>query len=256
MVTKQEVFSLLQRTGIEKNSTLLIHTSMRKIGQVENGCDGLIDAFIAYLQDGLFLVPTHTWAILDQDEPTFDVRTSLSCIGALPNAAIQRTDGVRSLHPTHSLKAFGKRAREYVQGEEHAKTSCPVGGAWARLYDENAFVLLLGIGQERNTYIHAVEEMLDIPNRLAKPKTVRVIDYDGNEKQIKYQGPSGAISEFFPNFQDAFEKGGALSYDTLGNARVSIFRVRTGTEILKKLWANATFDLCDGIREIPKEWYE
>lgn len=255
MVTRQDIHNLLKRNGVNENGTVLIHTSMRAIGKAENGCDGIIDAFISYLKDGLFLVPTHTWAMLGNENPVYDVRSSLSCIGALPNVAILRKDGVRSLHPTHSLKAFGKRAKEYVKGEEKARTPCPTNGAWARLYEEDATIFLLGVGLERNTYIHAIEEELDIPNRLAKPKKVRVIDNDGMESTFEYCGHEGAISEFFSNFTAPLEKLGALTYDTLGNATVQVFHVKKGTEILKNLWSKADYDLCECIREIPKEYY-
>jgi aminoglycoside 3-N-acetyltransferase len=257
MVTKQEIHALLKRANIKENDTVLIHTSMRKIGQVENGCDGVIDGFISYLKDGLFLVPTHTWDIFNAENPVYDVRNSLTCIGALPNTATKRADGVRSMHPTHSMTAFGKRAKEYLQGEENAQTPCPVGGAWARLFEEDATVLLLGVGLERNTYIHAVDEMLDIENRLAEnAKTITVIHEDGRETKVKFRGHKSAISEFFPNFKEALETLGALSYDQLGNATVGIFKVRKGTEIIKTIYQNSTFDPCDGVKELPKSWWK
>lgn len=60
MYTKEELKLQLQRMNIQKDDTILIHTSMKAIGPVENGADGVIDAFCEYLEDGLFLVPTHT----------------------------------------------------------------------------------------------------------------------------------------------------------------------------------------------------
>lgn len=256
MVVKQDIHALLQRNGIRKNDVVLIHTSMRSIGEVENGCDGVIDGFISYLTDGLFLVPTHTWAIAAEEKPVFDVNTSLTCIGALPDTAVKRKDGVRSIHPTHSMKAFGKRACEYVKGEEKADSPCPAGGAWARLYDENAVVLLIGVGLERNTYMHAVDEMLNIPNRVAeKPtKIITVRDYNGIEKIIPFRG-IGSVSKFFPNFKKAFERLGVLSYDTLGNATVGVFRVKKATDIMKKVYQKAAYDIYSCEKEIPEEYY-
>ena len=110
MVTKQNVFDCLSGLGIKSTDTVMIHTSMRAIGGVEGGCDGLIDAFSEYLSDGLFLIPTHTWANVNKKQPIYDSRSTEPCIGALPTVAAFRKDGVRSLHPTHSLAAFGKRA--------------------------------------------------------------------------------------------------------------------------------------------------
>lgn len=80
---------------------------------------------------------------------------------------MQRKDGVRSLHPTHSVITFGSRAKEFISGEERAASPAPVGGCWSKLYDEHAKILLMGVGHEKNTYLHAVDEMLKIPNRLS-----------------------------------------------------------------------------------------
>lgn len=129
MLTKVDIHEFLIKNGIKKDDTVLIHTSMKAIGEVEGGCDGLIDGFVSYLTDGLFLVPTHTWANVNVKQPIYDVRSTVPCIGALPTVAAFRKDGIRSLHPTHSLAAFGSRAAEFIRGEEFATTPCFLGGA-------------------------------------------------------------------------------------------------------------------------------
>jgi aminoglycoside 3-N-acetyltransferase len=53
MLTQSDIHAFLQSNGIQQNDTVLVHTSMRTIGEVEGGCDGLIDAFKSYLAEGL-----------------------------------------------------------------------------------------------------------------------------------------------------------------------------------------------------------
>ena len=48
--------------GLCSTDTVTIHTSMKAIGEVEGGADTVIDAFCESLDEGLFLVPTHTWS--------------------------------------------------------------------------------------------------------------------------------------------------------------------------------------------------
>ena len=108
--SKEMLKEQIKAMGILPSDTVLIHTSMRAVGEVEGGADGLIDAFQDYLQDGLFLVPTHTWANVNRDNPQYDVRSAVPCIGTLPRVAAFRPDGIRSLHPTHSIWATGKNA--------------------------------------------------------------------------------------------------------------------------------------------------
>ena len=244
MLSKNDIHEFLSANNIKSTDTVLVHTSFRSLGGVEGGCDGFIDAMCEYLSDGLFLVPTHTWANVTAESPVFDVRSTEPCIGVLPKTAAGRSDGVRSLHPTHSLVAFGARACEFVSGEENARTPCPVGGAWSRLYDERAKILLIGVGLNRNTYIHAIDEMIDLPDRLAEPVTLHVIGHEGEKYTFEFsKHAENTGSENFGVFEDALVCGGALRYSQLGGARVGIFDAVCGTEIIKKLWANADHDL-------------
>jgi len=255
MLTQAQLHSFLQSVGIRPDDTVLIHTSMRSLGEVEGGCDGLIDGFVSYLADGLFLVPTHTWANVGVRNPVYDVRTTVPCIGALPTVAAFRKDGVRSLHPTHSVTAFGRRAAEFVCGEENATSPCPAGGAWQRLYDEDAKILLIGVGLDKNTYIHAVDEMLDLPGRLKPPIPLTVIDQAGDRHELNFCKHGKTGSEFFENYRKPLEFCGALHTAELHGANIGIFHVKAGTEMIKKLWLKAEYDLCEGPKEIPEGYY-
>ncbi len=258
MLTCADIHKFLAEIGIKKTDTALVHTSMKALGEVENGCDGLIDAFKSYLDEGLFIVPTHTWDNVTKENPLFDVRSTKPCIGALPTVAAFRSDGVRSLHPSHSVAAFGKRAKEFVCSEENANTPCPKGGVWARLYDEDAVILLLGVGLNRNTYIHAVDEMIgSLPKRLQNEAfTVKVIDYNGNEIVTSLR-PHGEIgSKYFENYRPALEYHGALKRAKLGNATVGICYARPTADIIIDLWKKADYDLVEKEKPIDEKYYK
>ena len=255
MITEKDIHVFLKKIGIKPDDTVLVHTSMRAIGEVQGGCDGLIDAFVSYLCDGLFIVPTHTWGCVGENDPVFDVKKTAPNIGALPTVAAFRADGVRSLHPTHSVAAFGKRAAEYVSGEEKATTPAPVGGAWSRLYDEDAKILLLGVGLNRNTFIHAVDEMIDLKGRLADPIPITVIGYEGEKYELSFHKHAKTGSENFGLYQNAFEELGVISYAELGNATVTVVNARKCADAVKLIWSRAKFDFLIEKREIPREYY-
>lgn len=256
MLTRSDIHKFLEENGIGRDATVLVHTSMRSLGEVEGGCDGLIDAFTSYLSDGLFIVPTHTWANVGRANPVFDVRTTLPCIGALPSVAAFRADGVRSLHPTHSVAAFGARAEEFVRGEEKATSPATPGGVWSRLLEENAVILLIGVLLNRNTYIHAIDEMIDLPGRLTEPMPLTVIDYTGERHSLLFRKHTDHTgSENFENYREPLEQLGALKNAKLGCAAVGIFNARLGTRIIKSLWERADYDLCASEGKIPEKYY-
>lgn len=73
MFTKKDLIEQIKTMGILPTDTVIVHTSLRAIGQVENGADGIIDAFRDYLTEGLFIVPTHTWDTVGPHQPIYDV---------------------------------------------------------------------------------------------------------------------------------------------------------------------------------------
>ncbi len=264
MLTKNNIFKFLEECGIKHDDKVTIHTSLRAIGGIENGADGLIDAFCEYLSDGLFIVPTHTWATVNKDNPFFDVRKTPACIGTLPNVAISRKDAVRSLHPTHSVAVFGKGGAEYIKGEEKCATPAPVGSAISRLYEEKGKILLIGVGHERNTYLHSVDERLNVPNRLSEDTfTVTITDYNGNTLKSppfhrhSTKGISIGLSNYYPNYKAAFEYAGAVTYHRLGNALVYCCDAVRMTEVVKTIWERVeSMDIILSDSPVPEEYYK
>lgn len=62
MYTKTDLINCITAIGIKPNDTLLVHSSIKAIGEVEGGADTVLDAFIEYMKPGLLIFPTHTWA--------------------------------------------------------------------------------------------------------------------------------------------------------------------------------------------------
>lgn len=263
MITKHEISDFLRDAGIKHDDTVTVHCSLRSIGKIENGADGLIDAFREYLHDGLFIVPTHTWDKVCRESPYYDVRSTVPDIGTLAEVAAFRKDGVRSLHPTHSVAAFGKNAAEFVRGEEKCASPAPVGSCISRLYEANGKVLLIGVGHERNTYLHSVDERLQIPDRLKQSAfEITIVDRDG--KILKSPpfhthftaASDTCVSEYYPNYKEAFEYTGAVTYSKLGNALVYVCDCRKMTDTCRKIWEKADRDLCISAAPVPRELYE
>jgi aminoglycoside 3-N-acetyltransferase len=262
MTTKKDIIQFLESIDVKHDDTVLIHTSLKAIGELDGGADMLIDAFCEYLHQGLFLIPTHTWDSVVADKPFYDVRTTKPCVGALTSVAVKRKDGVRSLHPTHSIVAFGTRAREYIKGEEMSASPAPIGGCWSRLYDEHAKILLIGVGHDKNTYFHAVDEMLHIPNRLSDNAFTITIK-DENDKTHTTppyhthltKGIACCCSEFYPNYKKPLEELSAVIYSKLGAAIVYCCDAVKCSDIIRRLWDKTDHDLCIGEEEIPATYY-
>lgn len=194
---KQQLKDQLESMGLKGDETILIHSSMKAIGAVDGGADTVLDAWMEYFKDGLLLLPTHTWKTVNADNPVYNPYTTPSCVGLLTNMFMKRDGVIRSLHPTHSMSGYGKNAAEYLAGEEYNNTPCTPGGCYDRLKEVGGKVLLVGVGHERNTYIHSVEEVLNVPNRLSDMPMELVIELfkededNKNKKRPHYNRADG-----------------------------------------------------------------
>lgn len=261
MLTKQNLQQQLAHMGIQPEDTVLIHTSLRSIGEVEGGADGFLDAFCEYLSDGLFLVPTHTWANVNEDNPIYDVSATVPCIGTIPKIAAFRKDGIRSLHPTHSIWAHGPNAEQFVRNEENAASPGPVGFCWDRLADLRAKILLIGVTHNRNTFIHSIDERVGLPDRISENAyEITIIDHHGNH-MVRPMHPhrcskTNDVSQFYVNFEKPLVQLGAQVFGKLGNAQVRIVDAYLCRDIISRIYNRAQQDIFTEFRDIPEELYK
>ncbi len=222
MYTKQQLLRQLGKTGLPSDASLLVHSSMKAVGEVRGGADTVLDAFCEYLKDGLLVMPTHTWATVNNEHNTYDYRTEPSCTGILGTLLSQRPGAVRSLHPSHSVAAWGHDAAEFVDGEHYAQTPCPRDGIMGKLLDRGGKILFLGCPLSKNTFIHGVEEWAQIPNRLGEPELRNIIMPDGSTfftMVSPHRAPINDVSVNYAKLEEPFLELGVASVHQIGDAR-------------------------------------
>lgn len=261
MYTKTLLTEQLIQMGLNPSDTVLIHSSMKAIGEVDGGAGGVLDVWQEYFEEGLLLLPTHTWANVNANNPVFDPENTESCVGLLTNLFRKRPNVVRSLHPTHSMAAYGKCAAEYVAGEEHCNTPCTPGGCYDRLRHVNGKILLVGVGHERNTFIHSVEEVLNIPNRLAdKPMELYVCLPDGSRRKVymrkHYNAQQPHISEDFVKLNQAFLDCGVVKEVQFGDAKCLLCDAKGIFEVTRHVLAPDPECLVTAPDIPPQRWEE
>ena len=211
--------------GVPKDKPVLCHTSLRAVGQVEGRGEGLLSALISHVTSdgGLLLIPTHTWANLGKDCVTLDVSSPETCIGTLPSIAAVDSRAKRSLHPTHSMAVFGDGAEDYIADEIDVDSSTSPDGCYGKLRKLGGYVLLIGVGHNRNTYLHSVEEFMGVPNRLsAEPAVTTIRQKDGTviSKPLHFHSAKGIpdVSANYPKYEPAFRHHGCITDGFIGNA--------------------------------------
>lgn len=259
MYKKEDIIKGIIDIGLKPTDTVLIHSSMKAIGEVEGGADTVLDAFMEYLKDGLLILPTHSWDKINDNYNVFNPLAEPSCVGILTNLFMKRPGVMRSWHPTHSVAALGKDAAEYIDGEENYDTPCPRGGCWGRLYDINAKVLFLGCSLKRNTYLHSVEEWNNIPQRLTDShQQLKIATPEGkiiDRPMRRHSSPCGDVSQNYDKMLAPFLYKGIAKKGFIGDAESVLCDAKAmadmTTEFLKK-----NPDLFGDSTPVPEGWYK
>ncbi|AZP04093.1 AAC(3) family N-acetyltransferase [Jeotgalibaca ciconiae] len=237
MYTKHDLINQLEELGINRNGTVLVHSSFKSIGEVDGGPDTVLDSFIEYMQDGLLVLPTHTWAYINEQNPVFSVEDSKTNVGILTELFRKREGVVRSWHPTHSVAALGEGAEEFVSGAEKFDTPCARGSVWGKLLDNKAQIILLGVNLTRNTYIHGIEEWVDIPGRISDThQQLYSLLPDGRKISVPSRRHTGASwSEHFWKVDEVLIEEGAMYIGKFGDAEVRVCDAERLNEVLTEM---------------------
>ena len=224
----------LSGAGICTGDTVLVHSSMKKIGDVENRAEGVISALMQTVtEQGLLLFPTFSYLFVTDTEPDFNVRTTPACTGILPELFRQRNDVVRSIHPFHSLTAWGNDAESFTAGHERFDTAFDPQSPWGRLLERNAKVLLLGVDLTSATLLHAVEQWCGVPVLSEEPVLRYLVDDSGKRTPRTVYWHTGAHSENYSRAETILTGQGAMKPFRFGGANSFVMDCRKTLEVMK-----------------------
>lgn len=265
MFTKQDIREQLTKMGAPQGGIILIHSSLRSVGEVEGGADGLLDTLIDYFtyDGGLFCVPTHTWGNLGTDRITLDMTLYESNLGALALIAAKDPRALRSENPTHSMAVYGNRERalEFIRDDENITTPTSEDSCYGKIYKNGGHILLMGVAQNKNTYLHCVGEMLRLPNRMSQERTkvtVRKPTGDVIEREISlyYTDYTDDISWRFTKYDTAFRYHGCITDGFIGRAPTQLcdaVKMKNTVELIWKM--SGGIDPLATERPILPKWY-
>jgi aminoglycoside 3-N-acetyltransferase len=192
-VTERMLRRDLTAIGVEAGSSLVVHSSLSAIGWVLGGAPAVVRALLDTVgSDGNLAMPAATPHCADpatwreprvpedwidevrRNMPPFDVKTTPTTMGAIPETFRNWPGTIRSQHPLESVCVNGPRAEELTRDHPVAFSEGP-GSPFARLYDLDSRILLLGVGFNRCTALHFAESLM----AKRRVKTVRFARLEG-----------------------------------------------------------------------------
>jgi len=241
-ITKEYLKNIFQQAGLKKGDIVVVHSSLGRIGYVEGGAGAVIDAFLEIVgKEGLLIMPAFSALHYDAKRRmhVFNVQNTPTYTGAIPETFRKRKGVYRSISPTHSYCAFGKRAAEFVKNHENCDNPFSMDGPFGKLYHWNAKIFLIGVDQLANTPLHIVEDKTNFPVKVfTNPFKVIVRDC-GKEKIIEAKCHLDCLRKHRdPNILEKYcKRYSVMDIYSLGNTRLRVLNTKNFVDMMEKLVA-------------------
>ena len=212
--------------GLTRGAVVFMHSSLSSIGAVDGGADAVVDAVLDALgTEGTLAVPTFC-SINRRRGLTFEPDATPSEVGQITNALRRRPEAFRSRHIWQSMSAVGKRAEEMMS--VHRPAAWAADGPFWRLYEWDAYIMLLGVPYFRSTFWHLIEQMVQPAYARWKQSTGRVKNPDGSESPLEEItfGPRPGHIHDFNKLGSRMETRGLVRVGAVGNAMARLYRAR------------------------------
>jgi aminoglycoside 3-N-acetyltransferase len=245
-ITVEQIKAGLAELGLKKGDVVLVHSDLRSLGKARDlvklpncGADLVIDAFLETIgPEGLAIFPVFT-KTFDAGEPgpvgqVFDPAETPSRVGSISDVFRRRPEAVRSLQPTHSVSAIGRRAVEFAEAPEDQSTF-DRRGPWGKMHDWDGYICWFGTDNRTNTTVHVVEDWMDLPYMAVAYALVK--GADGKPQRVKVtKSPAGPRDFYRDNSKSArlLEASGILRRTRIGAATVTLMKVRDCHRVLRE----------------------
>jgi aminoglycoside 3-N-acetyltransferase len=210
--------------GVRPGMIVMVHSSLSRVGWTEGGPVTVIQALREVLGPGGTLVmPAESPQLGDPSTlDVFDPHATPTTMGAIPEAFRSYPGTRRSSHPLVSVCANGPRAEEITA--EHALEFCEGRGTpFEKLYELDAWTLLLGVGFNRCTSLHYAESL--VPNRRTMISGFPIVE-NGVRVWVEKLSMGTDNGTHFPIVGQRFVDRGQARSGKIGNADTLLFSTR------------------------------
>ena len=229
-LTVEQLVEDLKAIGIQKGDTLLVHSSLSRLGYLKDGPKTFIEALLeAVGENGNLLMPTSPNNVYQlnyiQNTPFFDVLNSPSKTGAITEC-FRKMEGVkRSLHPTEPVSAIGPLADYFTKDHFNQLTPYNENSPFCKIREKQGKILYVGVTLAMaGTSLHTLEDAIEdfkFPVYYPNIFDFKVIDDKGVSHNVKTKvhDPEWSKQRKCDDLIPRFEKMGVLEKVKIGQAK-------------------------------------
>jgi len=219
---------ILERIEVPPDGVLVVHSAIAKLSRNGFRAEAMIESLLGYMSKGTVVMPTMTWRTVTPERPVWDEVATASHTGVLTEIFRTHFAAARSIHPTHSVAAYGPQAQRLLARHHLDDTPVSANSPYGLMRDLSAYVLLLGVGLDSCTAIHLAEEAL-APEVYLRPidqaEQYECRDRHGLVHQVRTRR-HWRLDRDFPKFGPSLEHKGLMASGDLLGCRYFIVAMR------------------------------
>lgn len=172
-INRKEIISALEGAGLSAGDNVFLHSNIIPFGHIAGGEDAVIDAFFDVIgKEGSLVMPSYTNSFIyfdgklpvSQNQRPFDISNPEEImIEGLHEVFFNRYGVLRSPHPSHSVLAGGKAARELIRGHNENDPPCGSTSPFGKLLELGGKLVWFGADISSGAFLHFLEDGMDLP---------------------------------------------------------------------------------------------
>ncbi len=243
ILIKEDLIKQFKDCGVSEGQTIFVHTSLKSLGFVVGGAETLIRALLETVgEGGTLMMPSQTWKNLDPSTgvhweepeewwpiiranwPAYDKEVTPAIgMGVVAEVFRKWPGAKRSDHPARSVAAVGKYA-EYLTKNHNLSNIFGKGSPVDKLYELDGYILLIGVGYEKNTSLHLAETRANFKSKKFVNESSAVM-VNGKREWVTYSTQAVDDSDFVA-LGNQFDKDAGIKIHKVGDADVRFMKQR------------------------------
>lgn len=226
MITQRELTEQLSKLGLLHGELVMVHASLRKLGPVEGGAQGVIHSILKAIgEEGTLVMPlgSKTDDVFNANESPSDPE-----IGVLAEQFRQFPGSFKNDHAASRFCAYGPRAKELLSNPP-LHDYYDKGSPLHRFTEANGKILRLRANIDTTTITHFAEYLANVsPKRRVQRRYVRA---DIGEQWIESLDDSEGIQDwphgdYFEKILLDFFAEGNLKVGNIGSCNAEYFEAK------------------------------
>lgn len=247
-----KLLAVLRDAGIREGDSVMLHSAFNGAHGFRGSIEQLTRVFIdAVGPDGHVLMVSLPYrsSALDyvRKLEVFDVRNTPSMMGMVSEMFRHRSDVTRSMHPTHPVLVWGRRAEWFAQYHPNSRYPCGPGSPFEKLATVGGKVVFFNVGFENYTFFHYLEHLVSdlLPFPIYTHEAFEVSNLDDLGEPGKVTTfvflPEAIARRRIDILEAALRKRGQIEERRIGASRVLVVRVQDSVDCVMEMASRGEF---------------